>query len=100
VSSRLAAVNPVSPDAPLASRTGVGARLLRLAVRGYQVSRGERPSACRYWPSCSQYAVEALELHGAARGTWLAGRRLLRCHPWGSHGVDPVPEPVHRARAS
>ena len=70
------------------------ARVLRLGVRGYQLSRGERPSACRYWPSCSQYAVEALELHGAARGSWLAARRLARCHPWAGHGVDPVPEPA------
>jgi len=47
--------------------------------------------ACRHEPSCSRYAVEALERHGAWRGTRLALRRLLRCHPWGSSGYDPVP---------
>jgi hypothetical protein len=47
--------------------------------------------ACRYWPSCSCYAEEALERHGAARGAWLTARRVLRCHPLGGHGVDPVP---------
>jgi putative membrane protein insertion efficiency factor len=49
------------------------------------------PSACRYTPSCSAYAIEALEAHGAMRGSWLTARRLLRCHPWGGHGYDPVP---------
>lgn len=46
---------------------------------------------CRYYPSCSAYAVEALQVHGAIKGTWLAGRRLLRCHPWSPGGVDHVP---------
>lgn len=62
------------------------------AIRVYQRVRDGRPSPCRYWPSCSQYAVEAIERHGAAKGGWLAARRLGRCHPWGGHGVDPVPE--------
>jgi putative membrane protein insertion efficiency factor len=47
--------------------------------------------SCRYWPSCSVYAEEAVHRHGALRGSWLALRRLLRCHPLGGHGVDPVP---------
>lgn len=68
------------------------ARVLRALVRLYQRLTAERPSPCRYWPSCSTYAVEALERHGAARGSWLAVRRLGRCHPWGGQGVDPVPE--------
>ncbi|HVF75984.1 MAG TPA: membrane protein insertion efficiency factor YidD [Acidimicrobiales bacterium] len=61
-------------------------------VRAYQWARAGRPSPCRYWPTCSVYAVEAFERHGALRGGWLATRRLGRCHPWGGHGVDPVPE--------
>ena len=47
--------------------------------------------ACRYWPSCSCYAEQAIRTHGALRGGVLAARRLLRCHPWGGHGFDPVP---------
>ena len=46
---------------------------------------------CRYSPSCSQYAIEALRRHGAIRGSWLALGRMSRCHPWGGHGYDPVP---------
>lgn len=46
---------------------------------------------CRYYPSCSAYALEAVQVHGSIKGTWLAGRRLARCHPWAPGGVDKVP---------
>jgi putative membrane protein insertion efficiency factor len=55
-----------------------------------------RPSPCRFTPSCSAYAVEALEVHGSARGLWLTMRRLVRCRPFGPSGWDPVPEPTCR----
>ncbi len=63
-----------------------------MLVRGYQVGISPwLPPACRYTPSCSQYAIEALQRHGALKGSWLAGRRLLRCHPFRPGGYDPVP---------
>jgi uncharacterized protein len=69
-------------------------RLLRAAVRGYQfLLRPVLPASCRYHPSCSQYALEALERHGAVKGSGLALLRILRCHPWAEGGVDPVPMP-------
>ena len=49
------------------------------------------PPSCRFTPTCSQYAVEAIQKHGPVRGLWLALKRLLRCHPWGGSGCDPVP---------
>lgn len=66
---------------------------LLLMIRGYQLALspwlGPR---CRFTPTCSEYAMEAVRRHGPWRGTMLALRRLGRCHPWGGHGVDPVPE--------
>ncbi len=68
------------------------ARFLTLLVRGYQVAISPLlPPSCRYTPSCSQYAVEALQRHGALRGLWLTLRRLARCHPFHPGGYDPVP---------
>jgi len=66
-------------------------RFLAWSIGGYQHLFAGRPSPCRYVPTCSTYALEAIEAHGAGRGTWLATRRLLRCHPLASHGYDPVP---------
>jgi putative membrane protein insertion efficiency factor len=75
------------------------ARVLRL-MHWYQVSREGRPSPCRFYPSCSSYAIEAVETHGTGRGLWLATRRLARCRPFGPSGFDPVPEPTTRQPAS
>ena len=68
-------------------------RTMLRAIRFYQVAREGRPSPCRFWPSCSHYAVEAIETHGSGRGLWLTIRRLSRCRPFGPSGVDPVPAP-------
>jgi len=63
-------------------------------VRGYQVLISPLlPPACRYTPTCSHYAIDALAKHGAIRGSWLAARRIARCHPFHPGGYDPVPDP-------
>lgn len=68
------------------------ARLLILAARGWQIGPSRLlPPSCRYMPSCSAYAIEALGRYGALKGGWLSARRLARCHPWGGSGYDPVP---------
>jgi hypothetical protein len=67
-------------------------RVVTTVIRGYQSARAGRPTGCRYLPSCSEYALEAVEKHGTARGSVLAVRRIARCGPWGGHGIDPVPE--------
>lgn len=67
-------------------------RVLIGAVRCYQLVLAPLlPASCRYTPSCSAYAIEALDRHGACRGTWLAVRRIARCHPFHRGGYDPVP---------
>jgi hypothetical protein len=68
-----------------------GARAVLVVLRAYQGARAGAVSPCRFYPSCSAYAVEAVERHGALRGTWLAVRRVSRCRPFGGHGVDLVP---------
>ena len=66
-------------------------RLLLLLVRFYQYAISPMlPPRCRYTPTCSQYAVEALQKHGALKGGWLAAKRIGRCHLWGGSGHDPV----------
>ena len=68
------------------------ARLLLGAIRLYQGMRAGRLSPCRFVPSCSEYAAEAVETHGALQGSWLTLRRLSRCRPLGGRGFDPVPD--------
>lgn len=73
-------------------RPGLAARVLLAPVRGYRKWISPvLPPSCRFYPSCSAYAVEAITTHGALRGLWLAVRRLLRCGPWHPGGLDPVP---------
>ncbi len=68
--------------------------LLVFFVRAYQVVLSPLlPASCRYHPTCSHYAIEALQKHGALRGGWLAVKRIARCHPFRPGGFDPVPEP-------
>lgn len=83
---------------PAVPRRGLAARVLLVVIRVYRTAISPAlPPSCRYTPSCSAYAVEAIEVHGAGRGSWLAVRRLLRCHPFHAGGHDPVPPPVARA---
>lgn len=67
-------------------------RIMILPIRFYQRAISPMfPPACRYYPTCSQYAVEALKIHGPLKGSWLAVKRILRCNPFGGSGYDPVP---------
>ena len=67
-------------------------KLALLFVRFYQLAiRPLLPNACRYTPSCSEYATEAIQKYGGIKGSWLGLKRILRCHPWGGHGYYPVP---------
>ena len=83
-------------------RMGLMARLAYVVVRAYQYSVAGRPSPCRFIPSCSNYALDALESYGLMKGVWLILCRLCRCHPWGGAGLDPVQphrtEHEHRLR--
>jgi putative membrane protein insertion efficiency factor len=86
--------SPGPPNWPaIGSAIGLvlGSVLLGL-IRAYQLLIAPLfPPSCRYYPTCSHYAAEAVALHGPWRGSGLAARRLLRCHPWGGSGYDPVP---------
>ncbi len=71
----------------------LAARIVAIPVRAYRLIFSPWVGhKCRYHPTCSAYALEALERHGALKGTWLAARRIARCHPWGGSGVDDVPD--------
>ncbi len=82
---------------PVPDTNGLGARLLMAAITGYRryISPLSGPH-CRFAPSCSAYALEAVRGHGALRGSWLALRRIVRCHPFHPGGYDPVPPATHR----
>ncbi|RMA57020.1 membrane protein insertion efficiency factor YidD [Ulvibacter antarcticus] len=68
-----------------------------LLIRGYQLLISPLfPSTCRYDPTCSNYTLKALEVHGLLRGSWLAIKRIGSCHPWGGKGYDPVPPPIKK----
>lgn len=82
----MSAVVDVAPTTP-----SVAARVLMLPIRAWRLVSVHLTPRCRFHPSCSAYALGALEQHGAIRGLWLAVRRLGRCHPWGGGGLDPVP---------
>lgn len=67
-------------------------RLLIMPIRGYQRFISPLlPAVCRFRPTCSQYAIEAIAKHGPIKGLWLAVKRIVRCNPWGGSGYDPVP---------
>jgi len=75
-------------------------KLLTFLVRFYRLAISPMMAPrCRFLPTCSEYAIEAIERHGALRGGWLALRRILRCHPWGGSGIDNVPPRRQRERA-
>jgi putative membrane protein insertion efficiency factor len=70
--------------------------VLKFLIRAYQLALSPMLGPrCRFYPSCSQYALEAIESHGALRGSWLTTRRICRCHPFHDGGFDPVPCPKH-----
>ncbi|MSR40829.1 MAG: membrane protein insertion efficiency factor YidD [Phycisphaerales bacterium] len=76
----------------MSEQPSLAARALIKAVRAYQIVLGPiLGGSCRFSPSCSFYALDALRAHGAWRGSRLTFKRLLRCHPWGGHGHDPIP---------
>ncbi|MBB6191644.1 hypothetical protein FHS51_001872 [Sphingobium wenxiniae] len=67
-------------------------RILILIARGWQLGPSRvLPPSCRYAPSCSEYAIQAISKYGPIKGSWLTAKRLMRCHPWGGSGYDPVP---------
>ncbi|MBN4048298.1 membrane protein insertion efficiency factor YidD [bacterium AH-315-O15] len=84
--------NAVAAIDPPPRRSGLGAVVILWLLRSYKILISPLfTGCCRFYPSCADYMSEAVEAHGAWRGAWLGARRVLRCHPFGRHGVDPVP---------
>lgn len=78
--------------------TNPAGMVLRGLIRFYQLFVSPiLPASCRFYPSCSAYAMEAVAKHGPVAGSWLAVRRVCRCHPWNDGGIDPVPDPKNPA---
>ncbi|MCL6604238.1 MAG: membrane protein insertion efficiency factor YidD [Paenibacillus sp.] len=71
---------------------GIGRRTVQAPIRVYRKYISPlKPATCRFYPTCSAYALEAIEIHGPAKGSWLAAKRIARCHPFNMGGLDPVP---------
>lgn len=86
---------------PTTAPPSIAAGVVLAALRAYKLLLSPLlTGCCRYYPSCADYAREAVLMHGAVRGLWIGGRRLARCHPLGGHGVDPVPAPQSSSHGS
>jgi len=84
------------PDQPRRPQGSIAQRILLTCITGYKWWVSPLlGGSCRFVPSCSDYARDAIVEHGAMKGSWLAARRLARCHPAGSYGLDPVPPRTH-----
>lgn len=71
---------------------GIGRTAIQVPIKVYRKYISPiKPATCRFYPSCSAYALEAIEVHGPVKGSWLAAKRIARCHPFHSGGLDPVP---------
>ncbi|KGE17997.1 membrane protein insertion efficiency factor YidD [Paenibacillus wynnii] len=71
---------------------GIGSRTVQVPIRMYRKYISPlKPATCRFYPTCSAYALEAVEIHGPVKGSWLAAKRIARCHPFNPGGLDPVP---------
>ncbi len=93
--------NSMKNKTPLRNSSSILATILVGLVRFYQLFLSPLlGSNCRYQPTCSHYALEAMRVHGGLKGGWLAIRRIIRCHPWGGFGYDPVPDVKTKQRTS
>jgi putative membrane protein insertion efficiency factor len=76
---------------------GIGRRSVQAPIKVYRKFISPlKPATCRFYPTCSAYALEAVEIHGPVKGSWLAAKRIARCHPFNPGGLDPVPPPKEK----